>query len=90
MVVSSFILLTHLIADAMLNSSSLSIPLRGVAIGNGWIDPRRQYPSYLDYSVKVGLVEENSDVCCTCLSDVYSFVAKQLLIGLEGSQKSHR
>ncbi|KAH0587996.1 Cell death protease [Termitomyces sp. 'cryptogamus'] len=45
-------------ADAMLNSS---FPIHGVAIGNGWIDPRRQYPSYLDFSVKVGLVEENSD-----------------------------
>jgi len=38
-------------------NSSLSIPLRGSAIGNGWIDARRQYPSYLDYAVKHGLVE---------------------------------
>ncbi|GLB34160.1 putative peptidase S10 family protein [Lyophyllum shimeji] len=47
-------------ADAILNSS-LQIPLRGIAIGNGWIDPRRQYPAYLDFVVKVGLLEENSD-----------------------------
>jgi len=38
-------------------NSSLSVPIRGSAIGNGWIDARRQYPSYLDYAVKHGLVE---------------------------------
>ncbi|OBZ70493.1 Pheromone-processing carboxypeptidase KEX1 [Grifola frondosa] len=48
-------------ADALL-SSNLNVPLRGAAIGNGWIDARRQYPSYLDYAVKHGLVEENSEV----------------------------
>ncbi|KAH9948790.1 alpha/beta-hydrolase [Amylocystis lapponica] len=47
-------------ADAVLKSS-LNIPLRGAAIGNGWIDGRHQYPAYLDYAVKHGLVEENSD-----------------------------
>lgn len=40
----------------------MAVPLRGVAIGNGWIDPRRQYPTYIDFAVKVGLLEENSDV----------------------------
>ena len=33
-----------------------------MAIGNGWIDARRQYPSFLDYAVKHGIVELNSDV----------------------------
>ncbi|KAF7302245.1 Carboxypeptidase [Mycena indigotica] len=47
-------------ADAILNSD-LPTPLHGVAIGNGWIDARRQYPSYIDYAVKVGILEENSD-----------------------------
>ncbi|KAG6866114.1 hypothetical protein C0991_008422 [Blastosporella zonata] len=47
-------------ADAILNSR-LPTPLRGAAIGNGWIDPRRQYPTYIDFAVKVGLLEENSD-----------------------------
>ncbi|KAF9006754.1 pheromone-processing carboxypeptidase KEX1 [Cyathus striatus] len=46
-------------ADAVLNSK-LQVPLRGAAIGNGWIDPKRHYPSYLDYAVKVGILEENS------------------------------
>ncbi|KAI0307074.1 carboxypeptidase KEX1 [Multifurca ochricompacta] len=43
-------------SDAVLNSN-LGVPLRGSAIGNGWIDARRQYPAYLDYAVKYGLVE---------------------------------
>ena len=40
----------------------MNIPLRGIAIGNGWIDANNQYLGYLDYVVKVGLVEENTDV----------------------------
>jgi len=47
-------------ADAILNSN-LGIPLRGAAIGNGWIDPKRQYSTYIDFVVKVGLLEENSN-----------------------------
>lgn len=46
-------------ADAILNSN-LRVPLLGAAIGNGWIDPKRHYPSYLDFAVKVGVLEENS------------------------------
>ncbi|KAF9450159.1 pheromone-processing carboxypeptidase KEX1 [Macrolepiota fuliginosa MF-IS2] len=46
-------------ADAVLHSN-LNIPLKGIAIGNGWIDPKKHYQSYLDYSVKVGILEENS------------------------------
>ncbi|KAJ3483524.1 hypothetical protein NLJ89_g12056 [Agrocybe chaxingu] len=46
-------------ADAMLNST-LNIPLRGIAIGNGWIDSKSQYPAYLEFAVKTGLVEDNS------------------------------
>lgn len=38
------------------------MPLRGVAIGNGWIDGRNQYPAYLDYAVTHGLVDESSQV----------------------------
>ncbi|KAF8969392.1 pheromone-processing carboxypeptidase KEX1 [Flammula alnicola] len=46
-------------ADAIL-SSTLQIPLRGVAIGNGWIDSKLQYPAYIDYATKTGLIEENA------------------------------
>lgn len=48
-------------ADAIL-SSNLNIPLRGAAIGNGWMDARRQYPAYLDYAVKHGIIEAGSEV----------------------------
>ncbi|CAL1700266.1 unnamed protein product [Somion occarium] len=47
-------------ADAILNAN-LGVPFRGAAIGNGWIDARRQYPSFLEYAVKHGIVTENSD-----------------------------
>ncbi|TFY75442.1 hypothetical protein EWM64_g8571 [Hericium alpestre] len=47
-------------ADAIL-SSSLGINLRGAAIGNGWIDARRQYPAFLEYAIKHGIVEEGSE-----------------------------
>lgn len=46
-------------ADTLL-SSTLNVPLKGIAIGNGWIDPKKHYQSYLDYSVKMGILEENS------------------------------
>ncbi|KAJ3576241.1 hypothetical protein NP233_g575 [Leucocoprinus birnbaumii] len=46
-------------ADAVL-SSSLHVPLKGIAIGNGWIDPKSHYQTYLDYVVKMGILEENS------------------------------
>jgi carboxypeptidase C (cathepsin A) len=62
LVVETRILPNFLItADAILNST-LNIPLRGAAIGNGWIDPKVQYPAYLDYVTKTGLFEENSAV----------------------------
>ncbi|KAK7062247.1 carboxypeptidase [Favolaschia claudopus] len=47
-------------ANAILDSN-LHINLLGAAIGNGWIDARRQYASYIDFAVKVGILEENSD-----------------------------
>ncbi|KAH7912950.1 Alpha/Beta hydrolase protein [Hygrophoropsis aurantiaca] len=47
-------------ADAIL-SSDLHLPLQGVAIGNGWIDGRSQYPAYLDYAVTHGIVDANSE-----------------------------
>ncbi|KAF8489108.1 alpha/beta-hydrolase [Gautieria morchelliformis] len=49
------------IADAILNSD-INIPLRGAAIGNGWIDGRTQYPSFLPFTLKMGLIQEGSQV----------------------------
>lgn len=36
--------------------------LKGLLIGNGWISPKDQYPAYLSYAYKRGLVKEGSDV----------------------------
>ncbi|KAF5321764.1 hypothetical protein D9619_000585 [Psilocybe cf. subviscida] len=47
-------------ADAIL-SSNLAIPLKGAAIGNGWIDSKQQYPAYLDFAVKNGMIEDKSE-----------------------------
>ena len=70
-------------ADAIL-SSNLGIPLRGTAIGNGWMDSKRQYPAYLEYAVKHGIVEEGSAVSFVLLSshrvfayEIYRYVAIQ-------------
>ncbi|KAF8760117.1 Serine carboxypeptidase [Rhizoctonia solani] len=37
-----------------------SSPLRGIAIGNGWIDGRNQYPAYVDFAVDKGLIKRDS------------------------------
>lgn len=49
------------VADAIL-TSDLNIPLRGAAIGNGWIDGRNQYPAYLDFATTHGILEVQSQV----------------------------
>ena len=38
------------------------VPLVGIAIGNGWIDARTQYPAYLEFALKAGLFKEGSEV----------------------------
>jgi len=45
--------------------SNAGIPLQGVAIGNGWIDAKRQYPAYIEYAVKMEILKETSDVRST-------------------------
>jgi len=49
------------IANAILGSN-LGVPLRGAAIGNGWIDGRTQYPSFVPFGVKMGILTEGSTV----------------------------
>jgi hypothetical protein len=38
------------------------VPLTGIAIGNGWIDARTQYPAYIEFALKAGLFKEGSEV----------------------------
>jgi carboxypeptidase D len=48
----------------------VGINLKGAAIGNGWIDARRQYPSYIDFVTRVGVFEEKSDVSLSVLENM--------------------
>lgn len=52
----------HFVADGILKTTLLSTPLKGIAIGNGWIDGRAQYPAYYDYAIEAGLIKAGSAV----------------------------
>lgn len=50
-------------ADAILKSDfSPPIALQGIAIGNGWIDPREQYQGYVDFAYEKGMIKEGTEV----------------------------
>ncbi|KAJ5489603.1 Pheromone-processing carboxypeptidase kex1 [Penicillium diatomitis] len=59
-----------------------SWPLKGILIGNGWISPYDQSPSYFEFSKAMGLIEEGTDayrqiealntVCLAALEDPHS------------------
>lgn len=87
---SSLILLIYplFIADAILNST-LSIPLRGIAIGNGWVDANNHYLSYLDYAVKVGLIEENTDVRLFSYPHIHLIITTGLETSKAGGKYLH-
>lgn len=53
--------------------SKLDLPLKGLAIGNGWIDPREQYRGYAEFAYARGLVQKGTkeaehldDTMATC------------------------
>ncbi|GAA5912118.1 hypothetical protein JCM6882_003058 [Rhodosporidiobolus microsporus] len=49
------------IAQAILASSRIATRLKGLLIGNGWIDPYNQYPAYLDFALQAGVIKKGSD-----------------------------
>lgn len=51
----------HCPAEAILQTTTLTTPLQGLLIGNGWIDPYSQYPAYLTFALKSKLLKPNSD-----------------------------
>ncbi|KAL1410267.1 Cell death protease [Vanrija albida] len=51
-------------ADALLKKDEKTLPnfnFQGIAIGNGWIDPLRQYPAYLEFAYEKKLIKKGSD-----------------------------
>jgi hypothetical protein len=70
--------------------SSLNIPVQGIAIGNGWIDGKNQYPAYFDYAVKHGLIEEGSDVrACIIIIRSRIFLATYFNIAIQRRSKTN-
>jgi carboxypeptidase D len=51
-----------MLANTILDTTDIRIPLKGIAIGNGWIDARRQYPAYLDYALEMGVIKKGTKV----------------------------
>lgn len=47
-------------ADALLTTKQVNVSLRGLLIGNGWIDPYNQYPAYRDFAYSSKLITEGS------------------------------
>ncbi|KAI5481486.1 hypothetical protein MNV49_004243 [Pseudohyphozyma bogoriensis] len=58
------------IADAILATATLPTRLKGLLIGNGWIDPLNQYPAYLEFALSAGVVKKGSDVESRIRKDV--------------------
>ncbi|KAM0793726.1 hypothetical protein ACM66B_001150 [Microbotryomycetes sp. NB124-2] len=48
------------IAKAILDSTRIATKLKGLLIGNGWIDPVNQYPAYLDFALQSGIIKSGS------------------------------
>lgn len=53
------------IANAILDKNEKgggNFKLRGIAIGNGWMDPERQYQGYVPFAEKYGLIDGENKV----------------------------
>ncbi|KZO97969.1 alpha/beta-hydrolase [Calocera viscosa TUFC12733] len=48
-------------ADAFLKTTLIKTPLKGIAIGNGWIDGRTQYPAYYEFAKKNNMIKPESE-----------------------------
>lgn len=48
-------------ADALLSTKQVNVNLRGLLIGNGWIDPYNQYPAYLDFAYSSKLLTPDTN-----------------------------
>ncbi|KAG8824426.1 Cell death protease [Serendipita sp. 399] len=48
------------IAEALLGASDVPAPLKGIVIGNGWLDSRAQYPAFVEFGLRAGLFKSGS------------------------------
>ncbi|KAH8918651.1 alpha/beta-hydrolase [Atractiella rhizophila] len=48
------------IASSILSTTLVNPPLKGLLIGNGWIDPISQYPAYLDMALESSLIKRGT------------------------------
>jgi carboxypeptidase D len=55
------------------------VQLKGLAIGNGWIDPMQQYQGYVDFAYEKGLIKEGSKVS-QCIFDAISVVLTDVMV----------
>lgn len=50
-------------ADAILKTNKLPhVNLKGIVMGNGWIDPQTQYKGYADFAYEKGLIKKGTPV----------------------------
>jgi len=40
------------------NATDLRLNFKGIAIGNGWVDPYLQYPAYAEFAYENDLISE--------------------------------
>ncbi|EJU06202.1 alpha/beta-hydrolase [Dacryopinax primogenitus] len=48
-------------ADAFLKTTLIKAQLKGITIGNGWIDGRTQYPAYYEFAVKNKMIKPDNE-----------------------------
>ena len=52
-------------ASALRKTKLISPPLKGLLIGNGWIDPYSQYPAYVDFAYQTKLLDRSGSGATT-------------------------
>lgn len=58
------------IAQAILDTTSISTPLKGILMGNAWINPEIQYPAYIGMSLRCNTeCPETKEPCAHLASD---------------------
>ena len=63
------------------NSSTVTQNLKGIGIGNGWVDPKQQYPAYTQFMLDIGYITQTEyeglnilKDACEALIEMHSLV----------------